>query len=108
DRSEHLHHARMVEAGEQPALDLEAGGVALVEQALRRHLAAVGVDGFVDAPHRALCRRRAEPIAADELRTRRWSVHAPTVAQRGTAARNAAVAPTTTASAPSPATKYVA
>ena len=64
-----------LKAAEQPALDLEAGGVALVEQPLRGHLAPVRVGGLVDAAHRPLRHRRSEPISADELRARRWSVH---------------------------------
>jgi hypothetical protein len=82
DRAEHLHDAGVVQPREQPALDLEARCVALVEQALGRDLAAVGIDGLVDAPHRAPCRPRTQPIAADELRARPWSVHGPTVPQR--------------------------
>ena len=75
DRPEHLDDARVVEARQQAALDLEAGRVALVEQPLGGHGAAVGPGRAVDAAHRALSRRFPEPITADELRTRPWSVH---------------------------------
>ena len=75
DHAEHLDHARMVQPAQQPPLDLEARGVALVEQSLGRDAAAIGVRRLVDAAHRSLGHRRSEPVAADELRARRWSVH---------------------------------
>ena len=75
DHAEHLDHARVVEPAQQPALDLEAGRVALVEQPLGRHAAPVRVGGLVDAAHRSLRDRRSKQISADELRARRWSVH---------------------------------
>ena len=81
DRPEHLDHARVIEARQQAALDLEARGVLLVEQALGGDGAAVGRGRAVDAAHGALRRRFPEPIPADELRARRWSVHAPKVAR---------------------------
>src|SRR6201999_494505 len=64
---DHLDHARVAQAGQQPRLDLEAGGVAHVQQALDRHvLVRLAVEGAVDGAHRPARDRRDDLVAAIE------------------------------------------
>jgi hypothetical protein len=64
---DHLDHARVAEAGEQPRLDLEAGGVLDVEQPLDRHLEpGLAVERAVDGAHRPARDRRDDLVAARE------------------------------------------
>ena len=64
---EHLDHARVAQAREQARLDLEARGVADVEQALDRDLGAgLAVDGTVNRTHRPAGDGRDDLVAPVE------------------------------------------